>query len=177
MHAFWSLAPSYYCTEALIQPAHDPQLLIEWQHNGSPLTAGHRFRTVHEQGYVAMDILYIYPEDSGQYTCTAKNSLGSAQISCQLGCIAKQTILSDPNNPESWRRIKEMEEAVPIVPEEPEAPKMKPVFTTALPAEVVEVKEGQSVHFECDVQPARDPKLKIDWFLDGQPLKQGMSSI
>lgn len=48
--------------ECQVQPMNDPNMRIEWLHNGKPLTAGHRFRTIHDFSYVALDILYVYPE-------------------------------------------------------------------------------------------------------------------
>ena len=37
----------------------------------------------------------------------------------------------------------------------------------------IEVKEGQRAHFECKIIPVSDPTLKVEWFHNGQPLKQG----
>ena len=46
-----------------------------------------------------------------------------------------------------------------------------PVFTTS--PKSVEVKEGQKAHFEARIIPVSDPTLKIEWFLNGQPIKLG----
>ena len=46
-----------------------------------------------------------------------------------------------------------------------------PVFTSS--PKSVEVKEGQKVHFEARIIPVSDPTLKVEWFLNGQPIKQG----
>lgn len=45
---------------------------------------GHRFRTIHDFGYVALDILYSYGEDSGTYMCKAVNELGEAVTTCSV---------------------------------------------------------------------------------------------
>jgi titin len=50
-----------------------------------------------------------------------------------------------------------------------------PVFTSS--PKSVEVKEGQKVHFEARIIPVSDPTLKVEWFLNGQPIKQGSSKI
>lgn len=47
---------------------------------------GHRFRPIHDFGYVALDIVDCIAEDSGIYTCRAVNLLGSDETSCQLSC-------------------------------------------------------------------------------------------
>lgn len=46
-----------------------------------------------------------------------------------------------------------------------------PVFTSSMKS--IEVKEGQRAHFECRIIPVSDPTLKVEWMLNGQPLKQG----
>lgn len=43
---------------------------------------GHRFKTTYDFGFVALDILYAYPEDSGTYMCKAKNLVGEAVTTC-----------------------------------------------------------------------------------------------
>ena len=46
-----------------------------------------------------------------------------------------------------------------------------PVFTSSMKS--IEVKEGQRAHFECRIIPVSDPTLKVEWLLNGKPLKQG----
>ena len=62
----------------------DPSLRIEWLFNGQKIRQGHRFRTTHDFGYVALDILYAYVEDSGTYTCVATNEVGEATSTCTV---------------------------------------------------------------------------------------------
>lgn len=56
--------------------------------NGKAIKTGHRFRTTHDFGYVALDILYSYAEDSGTYMCKATNLAGEAVNTCtiKVGC-------------------------------------------------------------------------------------------
>ena len=54
-------------------PVTDPNLYIEWYKDGKPITVGHRFRPIHDFGYVALDIVGLISEDSGTYTCRAVN--------------------------------------------------------------------------------------------------------
>lgn len=42
---------------------NDPDLKVSWYVNGVQLKTGHRFKTTQDFGYVALDILYTYPED------------------------------------------------------------------------------------------------------------------
>ena len=46
-----------------------------------------------------------------------------------------------------------------------------PVFTSS--PKSVEVTEGQKAHFEARIIPVSDPTLKVEWFLNGQAIKQG----
>lgn len=70
--------------ECRVEPINDPDLRIEWYLNGQVIRAGHRYRTTHDFGYVALDILWAYAEDSGTYMCKAINKLGEAVNTCQL---------------------------------------------------------------------------------------------
>lgn len=70
--------------ECRVEPINDPHLTIDWFHNGQKIRAGHRYRTTHDFGYVALDILYTYAEDSGTYMCKATNKLGEAVNTCTL---------------------------------------------------------------------------------------------
>ena len=72
--------------EAKIEPLADPNLHIEWFKDGRPVTIGHRFRPIHDFGYVAMDIVGLISEDSGTYTIRATNNVGSCETTATLKC-------------------------------------------------------------------------------------------
>ena len=65
--------------EGRLLPVSDPKMHIEWFHNGKPLMAASRIRPMYDFGYVALDLLYAYPEDSGTYTVVARNQLGMSK--------------------------------------------------------------------------------------------------
>lgn len=48
------------------------------------MNAANRLTTMHDFGYVALNMKYVNPEDSGTYTCRAINELGQAVTSAQL---------------------------------------------------------------------------------------------
>ena len=75
--------------EAKIEPLGDANLHVEWFKDGRPVTIGHRFRPLHDFGYVAMDIVGVISEDSGSYTVRATNSAGSAEKVVTLRCKSK----------------------------------------------------------------------------------------
>jgi hypothetical protein len=80
--------------ECRVEPINDPNLKIDWFVNGIALKTGHRFRTTHDFGYVALDILYTYPDDSGTYMAKATNLLGEAVNTCQITVGGKKLSLA-----------------------------------------------------------------------------------
>ena len=72
--------------EAKLEPLTDSNLQVEWLKDGQAITVGHRFRPIHDFGYVALDIIDVISEDSGTYTCRATNLVGTDQFSLQLNC-------------------------------------------------------------------------------------------
>ncbi|ODN04243.1 Titin [Orchesella cincta] len=146
---------------------------VEWFRNdGKPIPQGHRFRTTHDFGFVALDVLYAYPEDSGTYSARATNANGSAVTTAQIVVNPKQSMYLEPLDEQRYQKIKELERAAPARTQEPDAKPEKPVFVTAL-NNMDNVKESDHVHLECRLTPVNDPNLKVEWFVNGVKLKSG----
>lgn len=79
--------------ECRVEPKEDPNLRIEWYRNGKLLPSGHRYRTVYDMGFVSLDILYVYAEDSGEYVCRAVNKLGEDFTKATVSCRSKKQLL------------------------------------------------------------------------------------
>ena len=79
--------------EAKLEPITDPHLQVEWLKDGQPIMVGHRFRPIHDFGYVALDIIDTISEDSGFYTCRATNLAGSCELQARLICHSKNNLL------------------------------------------------------------------------------------
>lgn len=75
--------------ECRVEPKEDPNLRIEWYRNGKLLPSGHRYRTVYDMGFVSLDILYVYAEDTGEYVCRAVNKFGEARTKATITCKRK----------------------------------------------------------------------------------------
>ncbi len=75
--------------EAKLEPVTDPHLQVEWLKDGQPVIVGHRFRPLHDFGYVALDIVDTISEDSGVFCCRATNLVGVAECNVRLNCISK----------------------------------------------------------------------------------------
>ncbi|VDM50390.1 unnamed protein product [Toxocara canis] len=172
--------------EARIQPASDVKMTVEWYHNGAPLAAAHRSRPMFDFGYVALDILYAYPEDSGTY---ARNELGEVQSNVELIVNSKKTLCLNPHHPEGalfeentvlkyfegLKRVRELEQD-----------RMKPLEYPAdrecdNPPNFIgdlsdkELNEHEDIHLASKilVTPANNPTMVVEWFVNGQPLLTG----
>lgn len=159
--------------ECKLEPVTDTNLKVEWFKNGRPVTIGHRFRPIHDFGYVALDIIDLIAEDSGQYTCRAVNLVGCDETTCNLTCRGTQQILTSTQNESGLEQIQYLEDRTRHSRSEviDETTKQAPVFTTSL--KTVEIKEGQRAHFECRLIPVSDPTMKVEWYHNNQPLKSG----
>ncbi|KAG1672024.1 Titin [Nymphon striatum] len=73
---------SWYCNGQLVTDDRTHKLIVN--------EAGNQFRPAYEFDYVALDILSVYAEDSGVYTCKATNRLGEAVTSATVKCIGHQ---------------------------------------------------------------------------------------
>lgn len=83
-----------------------------------------RIRPMFDFGFVALDLLYAYPEDSGVYTCLGiarkligklliclvSNELGSAESSVELSVAGGGTLYLEPQHPEGLERIIELDQ-------------------------------------------------------------------
>lgn len=101
------------------------------------------------------------------------NKVGEAVNTCNISCAEKGQIYYDSQHPEGWAKIRALEalDRAPR-PEEVELPSQPPMFMTPLVGKT-EIPENTRAHFECRVEPSRDPKMKITWFKDDKPLPIG----
>ena len=68
--------------------------------NGKAIKLANRIRSTHDFGYVSLDILNAYTEDSGTYMCKAVNQLGEAVNTCSVEITSGQSLLMDTQHPE-----------------------------------------------------------------------------
>jgi hypothetical protein len=157
--------------ECQVEPINDPNLTLTWYHNGNALNNGHRFRCTHDFGYVALHILYAFPEDTGTYLIKAKNDFGEDETSVSIRIEGKVAIQLETQHPESLKKINEIEgqkfEHINDVVYTQTAPK----FVGKL--ESITRLEGQSAHFETRITPVGDSGMVLNWFKDGYPLMAG----
>lgn len=70
--------------EAQIEPVGDPDLKIEWFHNGQPVGHTSRMKAIHDFGFVVLELTPAEPQDSGNWVCRARNKKGQVEISCDV---------------------------------------------------------------------------------------------
>lgn len=164
--------------ECRLIPVNDPSMRVEWYHNGKPLWAGSRIKTINDFGFVILEVAGIYQRDSGLYTCKATNRHGEATVSCKLQVRGRQGIIMEPQLPSKFRSgtesIQKLEENLykkDEILDEEETPN-PPKFIVDI-KDNVDVPEGGPIHFDCRVEPVNDPTMRIDWFHNGRPFATG----
>lgn len=159
--------------ECRIEPYPDPNLKVEWFHNGQPLQHGHRFRTTYDFGFAALDVLSVYGADSGEYTCKATNRLGTAQSAVNLNVAARSSIIYDTQHDGAMEKIHYLEDTSRNQRrgEDDHFVAEKPQF--GRPLRNANAIEGRPVHLEATLIPVNDPTMKVEWFCDGRPIPQG----
>jgi titin len=65
------------------------------------LLEGHRFRPAYDFDYVALDLLSVYPEDSGVYTCHARNAYGEAVSSATIKIFGESAVRLKSSPPQT----------------------------------------------------------------------------
>merc|ERR1719264_1504244 len=157
--------------EARLEPIGDPSMRVEWFFNGRPLTIGARFKTYNDFGFIALDIMSVTAQDQGQYTCRAKNKMGETSTQANVQVLAKSNVVTETEHESAMQQISYLEsEKVKMVTEE-EAVKAAPSFTK--PLKNVETGEGQNIHLEARLSPTGDSTMKVEWTVNGKPLKTG----
>lgn len=159
--------------ECRIEPYPDPNLKVEWLHNGKPLTTGHRFRTSNDFGFAALDILTVYPADSGEYTCRVVNRNGHAQSSVRLNVTSKSSIIQETQHEGAMEKIHYLEDSSRYHrrTDEEQFTAEKPQF--GRPLRNANVAEGVPIHLEGTLIPVNDPTMKVEWFCNGKPVPTG----
>ena len=159
--------------ECRIEPTNDATLLVEWFHNEQSLKTGSRFQTFHGFGFLSLNILQGIAEDTGKYKCRISNEAGFAEQTTNLTCTAKANLLLDTQHPDSLQQIRYLEDESRLQRkvEVEEIVKTAPKFISN-PIDV-EIREGDTAHFECRIEPINDNTLRVEWYRNGKTLTVG----
>ncbi|XP_014261597.1 titin-like isoform X2 [Cimex lectularius] len=153
-----------------VMPIGDPNLVIEWFKNGKPVPHSYRITRCHSFGYVTLQIGHVRSDDEGLYTCRASNPHGEVSSEANLKIIKNHWLLEGTFHPQALPLINALEE-LKRRGSHPEPIYDIPIFETQL--QNVICQEGDSVQFQCKVHPAKDPSLKIEYFVRGKPIPFG----
>jgi len=149
--------------EARLIPVGDSRLKVEWFKNNVPLQDANRIATLNDFGFVALDLKYVRPDDSGTYSCRATNELGQAVTSATLIVQSSGgSLITETQHQTALDKLQYLEDSSRYQRqvEEDVAVTEKPRFVTNLqgPTKLV---EGQNTHFECRIEPYPDPTMKV----------------
>jgi hypothetical protein len=121
-------------------------------------------------GYIALDVLYAYPEDSGVFKVVARNELGAVESSVELAVRGKETLLTDAQHPEGLSRIAELEQPKDFSLQEVPDRECESAPRLLGDLQSVELNEYEDVNFELHLEPVNDPTMLVEWFHEDQPL-------
>ncbi|KAM3171967.1 hypothetical protein ACTXT7_015514, partial [Hymenolepis weldensis] len=163
--------------KAVVKPAGDPTLDVQWLKNGVVLSASSRHNAVLDRGYAEFQFLYTNTTDSGEYVCVAKTDNGTAQSSpCQVTIVPEDSVITDSQLPEESMimNLAAMENQLAMNDTSRREDEVKfttpPQFLRPLLPQI-NLKENERAKFETFVQPSNDPSMTVEWFKDGEPLK------
>lgn len=74
-----------------------PELVIKWLKDGEPIEKSPKYRVLINEGILSLEIVRALSSDSGEYTCTLKNSNGEAATSAIVTIY--DIIKDDPTPP------------------------------------------------------------------------------
>lgn len=153
--------------ETRFRPVSDPSLQVAWFFNDKQLQLGHRLKTYFNFGFVSLDLLYVYPEDTGHYSVKIFNELGEAVTGKDLLVKAVDSIDRTKNYDVEIDKIREAKmkrkEEEEIITSE------APIFITQIQDQIVD--ERETARFEANLTPQHDNKLCVQWYLNGELMK------
>jgi hypothetical protein len=75
-------------------PTDDPKLTIVWMKDGKEINASSRMVMEYDFGKASLVIKDAYPQDTGRFTCVAKNLKGQSDVGCNLTVIEDRGVVS-----------------------------------------------------------------------------------
>ncbi len=130
-----------------------------------------------------MEINDVRDTDAGVFVCHATNAMGEAFTSGTLNVVLDGSgVASSTLHPAGLEGLQNIQDAdskaegkaftLPDAKDEVEG-FPKPYFTEALRETLELSEEEQKLRLECVVEPKKDPRLKVEWYHNGLPLKSG----
>lgn len=160
--------------DARLIPIGDPNLVVQWFHNGKPLQASSRVMSSFNFGYVSLILLGVESKDEGVYICHASNDAGEATSTANCRVQVRPAIERTSQFPESLDNIRYIEEQSRYkrADIDEELPGVAPQFIKPL-NNLDDLIENGFAHFEAQITPVSDPTMRIEWYFNGRPLNAG----
>ena len=163
--------------ETKCTPKDDPNLEINWYHNGLPIKTGSRIQATKDFGVVKLEVFQTSAQDEGVYTCKAVNKAGEAVIFTKVNAKGRSeldTAIQHPRGEEGFKAIAEFESKLDLKENGvEEATSQAPKFVK--PFEGKSLEEDTTGYFEAMLEPKGDDKMVIEWTKDGKPLQESKS--
>jgi hypothetical protein len=70
--------------ELTVNVEGDPEPQITWMKNEKMVTSSEVIDLRYKGGIASLTIAEVFPEDEGEYVCTATNSIGTVSTTCKL---------------------------------------------------------------------------------------------
>ena len=118
---------------------------VMWLYNHRPIHETADFKFYHDNFTHRLQIVEVFPEDEGLYTCKAINCLGEKQVSAEL-FVEEQSASNANKLPQSFAR---------------------PSFL--IHVEDAKCWEGNGVTFDCKVTGSPEPE--VQWYHDGKEIE------
>lgn len=81
--------------------------------------------------------------------------------------------MSETQHPEGWEKIQHLEDSANYKRDQFEETVITQLPTFTKPLHNIETIDGTNIHLECRLSPVGDPTMRIEWFVNGAPLKVG----
>lgn len=122
---------------------------------------GSRSNYTFKFGFIALDLLSIITEDSGEYVCRVTSSTGVAESRAILSVAQRPGIERTTQNFNSVQQIQQLEDYSKYQRTESvdESTNQKPCFIRPLKS-LGQLEEGKNAHFEGQITPLSDPTLR-----------------
>lgn len=132
---------------------------------------GSRANSTFQFGFIALDLISIIIEDSGEYVCRVTNTAGVAESRAVLRVSQKPAIEKSTQHPSSLEYIQNLEDYSKYQRSESieEATTNKPQFIRPL-QDLGNLEEGMNAHFEAQLTPVSDPTMRVEWYKDGRAI-------
>jgi hypothetical protein len=133
---------------------------------------GSRANSTFQFGFIALDLISLIAEDSGEYVCRVSNNSGVAESRANLRVTQKPAIEKSTQHPSSLEYIQHLEDYSKYQRSESieeTSTTHKPHFIRPL-QDLGEIEEGKNAHFEAQLSPVSDPTMRIEWYKDGRAI-------